>query len=84
LYTQFGINYNHLPARFRKGSIVIRVDPNAVSSETAPEVESVETDKPKGKSKKRKPYEGTIGDLVVVHEDLIKEAFWAERPWLLS
>jgi hypothetical protein len=47
-------------------------------------VESVETDKPKAKSKKIKPYEGTIGDLVVVHEDLIKEAFWAERPWLLS
>jgi hypothetical protein len=32
---------------------------------------------------KRKPYEGTVGEMVVLHEDLIKEAFWTERPWLL-
>jgi tRNA(His) guanylyltransferase len=82
LFSQFGINYSHLPARFRKGSTIIRIDPLAVS----PDQEKVEAQtQPDKKSKgKRKPYEGTVGELIVLHEDLIREAFWTERPWLLS
>ena len=83
LFSQFGINYSHLPARFRKGSTIVRVDPLAVSPDAAEDVQT--TAPPDNKSKgKRKPYEGTVGELVVLHEDLIREAFWTERPWLLS
>lgn len=83
LFSQFGINYSHLPARFRKGSTIVRVDPLAVSPDAAEDVQT--TAPPDKKSKgKRKPYEGTVGELVVLHEDLIREAFWTERPWLLS
>ena len=73
LYSQFDINYNHLPARFRKGSTIVRNDPSSML-----ELEGQIT------KTKRKPYEGTVGDLVVLHEDLIKDAFWADRPWLLA
>lgn len=77
LYSQFGINYNHLPARFRKGSTIVRVDP----APPPPPVVEGETPPSKGK---RKPYEGTVGELVVIHEDLIKDSFWTDRPWLLA
>lgn len=30
------------------------------------------------------PFDGTSGKVVVLHVDLIKDAFWAERPWLLA
>jgi tRNA(His) guanylyltransferase len=83
LFSQFGINYSHLPARFRKGSTIVRVDPLAVSASPAGDGEFKAPVDTKGKGK-RKPYEGTVGELVVLHEDLIKEAFWAGRPWLLS
>lgn len=37
LFSQFGINYNNLSAMFRKGSVLVRSDPNAaqLSSETS-------------------------------------------------
>lgn len=30
------------------------------------------------------PFDGTSGQVVVLHIDLIKDAFWEERPWLLA
>jgi tRNA(His) guanylyltransferase len=30
------------------------------------------------------PQDGTRGKVVVLHVDLIKDEFWAERPWLLA
>jgi hypothetical protein len=36
------------------------------------------------KEKKRRPYEGLTGDVVVLHLDIIGEQFWLERPWLLA
>ncbi|WWD07258.1 hypothetical protein V865_005355 [Kwoniella europaea PYCC6329] len=36
------------------------------------------------KVKKVKPYEGIDGEIVVLHEDIIKDGFWKERPWLLQ
>lgn len=77
LFSQFGINYNQLPARFRKGSTIVRQDPSAPSTDAAHDTVS------SGVKAKRKAYEGTTGELVILHEDIIKDAFWAERPWLL-
>lgn len=40
--------------------------------------------RPRSKRGKRvKPYEGLTGQIVVLHEDLIRDAFWSQRPWLL-
>ena len=36
------------------------------------------------KEKKQRPYEGSTGDVVVLHIDIIGNAFWDERPWLLA
>jgi len=36
------------------------------------------------REKKAKPYEGISGDVEVLHEDVIKDAFWTQRPWLLQ
>lgn len=30
------------------------------------------------------PFDGTSGAVVVLHVDVIKDAFWLERPWLLA
>jgi tRNA(His) guanylyltransferase len=32
LFSRFGINYNNLPPRFRKGSVIVRVDPEVVAA----------------------------------------------------
>ena len=36
------------------------------------------------KEKKQRPYEGLVGPVVVLHEDIIKDTFWLARPWLLA
>jgi tRNA(His) guanylyltransferase len=84
LYSQFGINYNTLPPRFRKGSIVIRTDPASNEESLDSQAEETEQQERRPRKTKVKRYEGTIGELVVVHEDLIRDAFWSERPWLLE
>lgn len=117
LFSRFQTNYNNIPAYFRKGSTLVRVDPNPVpvmidgeaaeASETNSTAAAtpVETDiddddaNPRSaggsampsvaenmvgkKPAKRKPYEGTTGEIVVVHEDIIRNPFWKARPWLL-
>lgn len=35
-------------------------------------------------AQKAKPYEGTTGEIVVLHEDIIRNPFWRARPWLLA
>ncbi|KAL1412523.1 tRNA-His guanylyltransferase [Vanrija albida] len=120
LFSRFGVNYNDIPAYFRKGSVLVRVNPNPVpvvlleadeaedSGAETPEaalavaVEKLEVNgrtedasgpKQAGGSamptteahaKKAKPYEGTTGEIVVVHEDIIRNPFWRARPWLLA
>jgi hypothetical protein len=36
------------------------------------------------KARRTRPYEGITGRVVVLHEDIIGDKFWALRPWLLS
>jgi hypothetical protein len=35
------------------------------------------------KARRTRPYEGITGRVVVLHEDIIGDKFWALRPWLL-
>lgn len=36
------------------------------------------------KEKKQRPYEGSTGDVVILHVDIIGNTFWDARPWLLA
>ena len=68
LFRQFGINYNELPARFRKGSVIVWEERDVVAKVLSGGAEVVR--------RRREP--------VVCHEDLIKDAFWAARPGILG
>lgn len=114
LFQQFGINYNTIDPFYRKGSVLVRVDPNALpkaegeASPPTPEPatngdaesgndaagqgeESEETDKAEQrrqrklekKQQKATKYEGMTGPVVYLNDDIIRDAFWDERPWLL-
>ncbi|OCF45660.1 tRNA(His) guanylyltransferase [Kwoniella heveanensis CBS 569] len=158
LFSRFGVNYNTLPAMYRKGSICLRqpttttVLPaqipadgenaqteagpssvrdvarmagqhcsdsssrsdsvrvqeadnqsaqarsgiNTTAGEEAGEAGDVRPNEEKktsgrrrrrGKTENAKPYEGIDGEVVVVHEDLIGNEFWEQRPaprWRLN
>ncbi|WOO82212.1 putative tRNA(His) guanylyltransferase [Vanrija pseudolonga] len=129
LFSRFGTNYNDIPPYFRKGSVLVRVDPNPVpvvlleadddadddgdedatpeaalasavekrlSVEAAAKANGEDASGPKqaggsamptteaAHAKKAKPYEGTTGEIVVLHEDIIRNPFWRARPWLLA
>lgn len=69
LFGGFGVNYNALPAIFRKGSVVVRTE--AVDAEKAARAgERVDgkTSAPRAKT-----------TYVVLHEDIIGDKFWEEH-----
>jgi len=88
LFERFGINYNDVPERMRKGSVVVREEvwdsPCSVSlsandcHKVAKEDTSDVKDKGKGKQK------GTLTRVTVLHCDLIRDEFWKERPYITS
>lgn len=93
LFSRFGINYNDLPQQFRKGSVLVRAAPDMPLADPMEEKNHVERDKANeddqvktGRRRNRKAYkeyEGLTGELNVVHEDIIRDPFWEDRPWLL-
>ncbi|KAA1467192.1 tRNAHis guanylyltransferase [Dentipellis sp. KUC8613] len=88
LFNRFGINYNILPERFRKGSVLVREENYEPSTDVAssaedsnhptPETKVIQRTKVK-KSKKAR----ARTHVVLYHCDIIGDAFWNERPWLL-
>jgi len=68
LFSQFGINYNTLPEQFKKGSVVIRQREKVV-------VKHKEDGTPVQRERVAP---------VVLHVDIIREAFWKEHPELLA
>ena len=95
LWSRFGINYDREMEVFKKGSVIFRepvggqgegVGENKngiaglVNGEAAKDGEGGEfskTQKAKLEKAKRKM------QIVVVHEDIVKEGFWKQRSWLL-
>ena len=67
LFERFGINYAHLPAMFRKGSVVLRRTEEVV----------VKVDATTGKEVRRKR-----ATAVVCHEDIIGDKFYRANPEL--
>lgn len=106
LHNSFGVNYNDLDPRFRKGSVIVR---ETITAADAPFNKSIldgtdetlavlehaaaaegdqaprhdqDTSPPAGmqRASPQKPKRR----LVVMHCDLIEDAFWTERPELLE
>ncbi|KAF9647864.1 tRNAHis guanylyltransferase [Thelephora ganbajun] len=90
LFERFGINYNDVPERMRKGSVIVREEardlPLSVASfvdgcggdKVVKEEDTLEV-KDKGKGRKRASTRVTV-----LHCDLIRDEFWDERPYILS
>jgi tRNA(His) guanylyltransferase len=70
LFSKFGINYNALPARFRKGTVLARAR------------RRVEV-KPAGPNGSPPSVERERSFIDTLHEDVIGAAFWDARPELL-
>ncbi|OCH94806.1 tRNAHis guanylyltransferase [Obba rivulosa] len=90
LFSRFSINYNLLPARYRKGSILIRepIPPAAQAhSESAivsPDVSTAEVQAastPALKPEKKARVKTTV---ILAHCDIIGDEFWASREYLLA
>ena len=76
LFSRFGVNYTHLPALHRKGSVLFR--------RRAPEevkTVAVEGGADGGASRAVMRLRSRV---VVEHVDIISEAFWSEHPELLA
>ena len=71
---QRGVNYNNLPPMWRKGSVCVWVEDE---EETTGATEKEGKDGKMAKRKKKRT-------LRVLHEDIIKDAFWARYPWVLG
>lgn len=113
LFSQFGINYNDIDPFYRKGSVLVRIDPSslpkakcgvpAASTEPSTDADTPDAETEDGadrtpesveearrqrkkekKQKKAEKYEGMTGPVVFLNDDIIKDGFWDERPWLLE
>ncbi|KAL8946681.1 MAG: hypothetical protein Q9183_007876, partial [Haloplaca sp. 2 TL-2023] len=82
LFSRFGINYNNEPEQFRKGSVIVRDFgtlnmPNAhLQGEVGSEVSKTKREKERKARAK--------AEIKVDYVDIIGDAFWEARPWLLS
>ncbi|KAH9945404.1 tRNAHis guanylyltransferase [Epithele typhae] len=82
LFSRFGINYNEISARFRKGSVLVREPVPKTATENA-DPPAAEGDKQEGKgaSKKKTRIRTTVE---LYHCDIIGDEFWDARPMLLT
>ena len=86
LFSRFGINYNAELEIFRKGSVVFRdyghtgvlVRSFDGGGATGVSVQMTKTQAEKTRRVKAK------ADVKVEHVDIIKDDFWAQRPWILG
>ncbi|KAL7279142.1 hypothetical protein ACG7TL_006982 [Trametes sanguinea] len=88
LFSRFGINYNELSARYRKGSVLVRTEvpePEAVETQPSETNSQDQTSIPvvsdQG-SRKKKSKPRTIIELL--HCDIIGNDFWNSRPNILA
>ncbi|KAI0749384.1 tRNAHis guanylyltransferase [Daedaleopsis nitida] len=90
LFSRFGVNYNELPARFRKGSVLVREEVNTedepaktIEEASANEVSTESESKAMGKQTTRK--KARIRTTVeLYHCDIIGDEFWEARPNILA
>ncbi|KAG2061055.1 tRNAHis guanylyltransferase [Suillus hirtellus] len=83
LFSRFGINYNEIPERFKKGSVIVR---EIVASESSDKGKKLEPPfdpcrQQCSKAKKKNKLETTVE---VLHCDIIGDEFWLPRGHLLE
>ncbi|KAI0076200.1 tRNAHis guanylyltransferase [Panus rudis PR-1116 ss-1] len=93
LFSNYNINYNNLPARFRKGSILVREfvqsdDHQDSQQQDATQLQATQRDQMveqggSSRSSRAKKVEPRT-EVALLHCDLIGDEFWALRPHLLS
>ncbi|KAF8752128.1 hypothetical protein RHS01_08035 [Rhizoctonia solani] len=71
LFSNYGINYNGLPERVKKGSVLVREDVIPTKSESK-------------QIAKNMPKRALPNIVRVIHVDIIKDEFWSARPELLD
>ncbi|KAH9902955.1 tRNAHis guanylyltransferase [Cubamyces lactineus] len=90
LFSRYGINYNDLPARYRKGSVLVRTEVPGELDVEATNAQPIESPAPAPPtaakssqgSKKKKERVRTVVELL--HCDIIGDDFWNARPNLLA
>nr|POF17119.1 trna(his) guanylyltransferase [Quercus suber] len=85
LFSRFQINYNAEPEVYRKGTVVYRAYGEEHASKLASVAGTTATVNGQSKSqlekeKKRK----TKASIVMEHTDIIGDAFWNQRPYIMS
>lgn len=84
LFKRFGINYNNEPLIFRKGSVVYRKY-EAKEGEVAGDDESSDRLATLSKTQLEKERKRKMkAEIVVEHVDMIQDAFWEARPYILG
>ncbi|KAL9104170.1 MAG: hypothetical protein Q9163_000869 [Psora crenata] len=88
LFSRFGINYNNEPEMYRKGSMLYRdYGQSSKERQTGTLSESIrkhglsELSKTQAEKERKKRQNATI---TLEHTDIIQDAFWSSRAWLLS
>lgn len=90
LYTRFGINYNNEAEVFKKGSVLFRDYERVQDIASATVDKGAEQTSDTGSTNVSRTATEKIRKLrakakvAVEHVDIIKDNFWAERPWILS
>ncbi|KAH8154236.1 uncharacterized protein LAJ45_02004 [Morchella importuna] len=100
LFSRFKINYNNEPEFFKKGSVIFRDYTDVLPSAAAPDSsspaaaaataeaqETATTAVPREKSKtqiEKEKKRAKKAQVVVEHVDIIQDAFWEKRPWILG
>lgn len=74
LFSKCGINYNNEPAMCRKGTVIVR----EYEGWKAEVQELLSRQKQRAEKTRKK------AQINVLHVDIIGDAFWVERPWLLK
>jgi tRNA(His) guanylyltransferase len=85
LFKRFGINYNNEPLIFKKGSVVyrkyeVKESGGEEKAEGVADLAATMTKSQLEKERKRK----MKAEVVVEHFDLIQDAFWKARPYILA
>ncbi|KAG2132987.1 Thg1 C terminal domain-containing protein [Suillus clintonianus] len=86
LFSRFGINYNEISQRFKKGSVIVReivhIPSHPQSINEGDEMPPLDPPRQKrSKAKKKNKLETTVE---VLHCDIIGDEFWLARPHLLQ
>lgn len=92
LHSRFGINYNTIPARYRKGSVLVQERSPPASSDdlasTAGETQGTPQQPeqaPSGSSRQKASKKAhALTKIELHHCDIIGDEFWDQRPYLLA